>query len=151
MSLLLFLDSSALVKRYLFESGSDAVNALFHDQSVRLIISTLALAEVSSAIVRRLSREQSALLLDDFDADAKNVLAIAPLDDDVVLAAVDIVRRRRLRGCDAVQLAVALHIASALSDDAEATVGLEFVCADDALNTAAEAEGLRTLNPTDPE
>ena len=150
MSRLLFLDSSALVKRYLFEAGSDAVNALFHDPSVHLIISTLALAEVSSAIVRRLSREQSALLLDDFDADAKNVLAIAALDDDIALAAVDLVRRRRLRGCDAVQLAVALHIAAALSDESEATVGLEFVCADDALNTAAEAEGLRTMNPTDP-
>jgi predicted nucleic acid-binding protein len=151
MSRLLFFDSSALVKRYLFEAGSNAVNALFYDQSVRLIISTLALAEVSSAIVRRLSREQSTLLLDDFDADAKNVFAIAPLNDDVALAAVDLVRRRRIRGCDAIQLAVALHIASALSDDAEETVGLEFVCADDTLNTAAEAEGLRTLDPSDSE
>ena len=146
---LLFLDSSTLVKRYLLESGSDAVNALFHDQSARLIISTLALAEVSSAIVRRLPQAQSVLILADFDADAQNVLSIAPLDDDVALAAVELVRRHRLRGCDAAQLAVALRIASVLSEDVKETVGLEFVCADDALNTAAEAEGLRALNPTD--
>ena len=149
MHRLLFLDSSALVKRYLFEAGSDAVNALFQEQSARLIISTLALAEVSSAIVRRLPQTQSVLILADFDADAQNVLSIASLNDDVALAAVELVRRRRLRGCDAVQLAVALHIAAALSEDAEEIVELEFVCADDALNIAAEAEGLRVLNPTD--
>ena len=141
MHRLLFLDSSALVKRYLFEAGSDAVNALFQEQSARLIISTLALAEVSSAIVRRLPQTQSVLILADFDADAQNVLSIASLNDDVALAAVELVRRRRLRGCDAVQLAVALHIAAALSEDAEEIVELEFVCADDALNIAAEAEG----------
>lgn len=149
MSRLLFLDSSALVKRYLLESGSDAVNGLFHDADTRLIISTLALAEVSSAVVRRLPKADAEKIFADFDADAQNVLVIASLDDEAALAAVDLVRRRRLRGCDAIQLAVALRIAKALIEDEDEKVDFGFVCADDALNTAAKAEGLVAFNPTD--
>jgi len=52
MALFLF-DTSALVKRYHVEVGSDKVDEIFDDPDNVLIISELALVEVTSALLKR--------------------------------------------------------------------------------------------------
>jgi predicted nucleic acid-binding protein len=52
-----FLDSSALVKRYHQESGTNLVEDLFRDSENRLFISRLAIVEIHSCFAR-LVREQ---------------------------------------------------------------------------------------------
>jgi len=68
---ILYLDASALLKRYVAESGSREVNALIVGASV---VGTVAIsrAEVSSAFakasrMRRLSREEAASALQVFN------------------------------------------------------------------------------------
>jgi len=55
MAFFLF-DTSALVKRYHVEAGSDKVDEIFEDSDNILIISELALVEVTSALLRKRNR-----------------------------------------------------------------------------------------------
>lgn len=50
----IFLDTSALVKRYHPELGSDCVNAIFEDRNHSLVTSRLTITELQSAMMRRL-------------------------------------------------------------------------------------------------
>ncbi len=82
-----------------------------------------------------------ALLLRHFDAQ----YLVVPLSDAVVEQAVRRTQQHRLRGYDAVQLALALdaHVTTA----AAGLPALTFVAADDDLLAAARAEGLAAENP----
>ncbi len=151
MAVVHFFDSSALVKRYMLEAGTDVVNGLVNNTETRMIVSSLTRAEVSSAFVRRLPAKEARALLDALDKDLATQFAIKPVDEATVSAASTLVRRHRIRGCDAVQLLAALRISQALADasDPGAAISLVFVCADHELNAAARAEGLAALNPAD--
>ena len=63
----------------------------------------------------------------------------------IIDRAVEITQRRKIRGCDAIQLATALSLNAALL--AEELQPLIFVAADAELLQAAEEEGLATENP----
>ncbi|HLY60536.1 MAG TPA: type II toxin-antitoxin system VapC family toxin [Terriglobia bacterium] len=130
-----FLDSSALAKRYVKESGSDRVDSILYSAS-SLGVSVICLSEVISALSRRrregrLTREQyqkskQALLEDIADASVVN------LTDQVMARAVDLIEHWPLRSSDA------LHLASAAEWSAEL-----FVSADEIQCAAARGEGLR--------
>ena len=130
-----FLDSSALAKRYVQESGSARVDALLLSAS-SLGISMVSVPEVVSALCRRrrerkLSQQQylkaKQALLDDLrDASVVNVT------DQVVARAVELLERWPLRSSDS------LHVASA----AEWAADL-FVSADQTQCVAARGYGLR--------
>lgn len=146
-----FWDTSAIVKRYFAERGSEAVNRLFGVEQGRHFASQLVRAEVTSAIVRRTEEAQTARrLLDDFLHDLIVQVDLLGLDDGLVDAGVDLIGRHRLRGCDSLHLAAALRIYTELNRDLpddEPAINLVFVCADDDLNAAAVAEGLTIDNP----
>ena len=72
---------------------------------------------------------------------------IAPLSDQVVDLAVDLTRRHPLRGYDAVHLATAIVLNTALLE-AELSP-LTFVSADEILCEAARGEGLPADNPNE--
>ena len=135
-----YYDSSALVKKYVSEAGSAYIHGLITDKRIIPFISKLTLVEVSSALLRRAAPTEITRVLVDFDHDAATLYTAITLDDVVVGEAFRLVRRHRLRGCDALQLATALRIARRIP-------GLLFVAADDALNAAAQTEGLAVENP----
>lgn len=146
-----FWDSSAIVKRYFAEKGSEAVNRLFGTEKGRHFASQLIRAEVTSAIVRRTDAARTARrLLDSFTHDLAVQVDLLGLDDGLVDAGVQLISRYRLRGCDSLHLAAALRLYAEfnrdLSDD-EPAINVVFVCADDRLNAAAVAEGLAAANP----
>lgn len=130
-----FLDSSALAKRYVQEPGSDRVEEILFSAS-SLGISVICVAEIISALCRRrreskLSRRQylkakQALFEDIADASVVNIT------DQVMARAVELLERWPLRSSDA------LHIASAAEWSGEL-----FVSADDRQCAAAQAYGLR--------
>jgi hypothetical protein len=141
--LIRFLDSSALVKRYVREPGSDVVARLFRSSS-KLAASSLAAFEVAAALFKRaragdvsteLARKHAARVAADLD-EMHVVEARRPVLD----LATELVSRRALRAYDAVQLASAMRLARA------AGVAVTFVCADEALTAAALAEGIRGLH-----
>ena len=146
----LFWDTSALVKKYFAEVGSETVQVLLGAPGHFHNIAPLTLAEVSSAIVRRANPDQATELLAAFDEDVRpgGLVNVLEFPDDIFGRAVELVRRHRLRGCDALQLVAAVAWAVAFRELED--VGEQdylFVCADDALNVAARAEGLAVINP----
>ncbi len=138
-----FLDTSALVKRYHRESGSEQVNAIFDDQSNVLIISELAIVELASALQRKRNRgEITVRALNDalaqFDNDVLSDLIVANFLSDFIRRARDLVLQHGLRTLDALQLTAALEFRA---------LAPVFVCADDTLCQAASNAGLSVLNP----
>jgi uncharacterized protein len=129
-----FLDSSALAKRYIQETGSDRVEAILSSSSA-LGVSVICLSEVVSALCRRrrereLSRPQyleakQALLSDIEDA------SVVAITDEVVSRAVELLERSPLRSSDS------LHVACAIEWSAQL-----FVSADGRQCAAAKAYGL---------
>ncbi len=143
-----FYDTSAIVKRYFVETGSERVDVMLTDSASSHIISRLTLAEVNAAIVRRAPSNDVADLTVRFDNDAETVFGYVVVVDAMFDEAVVLVRRHRLRGCDSLQLASALHLSQALQALDEEN-DLVFVCADGDLNAAALVEGLAVINPGD--
>ncbi len=142
---ILFLDTSAIVKRYIAEAGSAHVNQILHESNLSYI-SSLTLAEVTSALARRMDAVAASNAQTQFDTDVRSSLITSGLDDALVIQAVSLVQRHRLRGCDSIQLAAASRVRQAIIDTG-VNAPLHFVCADDELNHAAQIEGLLFDNP----
>ena len=143
-----FFDSSALAKRYIQEQGTAAVLVLF-EKAGRLVISRLAIVEVTSALVRRqrageMSARQFEVVFSALSADLRQRFEVVDLGGPVTTRAVDLVRAHALRAADALQLACALIGRGERKEDSEFT----FVSTDRELNAAAELEGLSILDPT---
>ena len=135
-----FLDSSALAKRYINESGSDRVEEILASAS-SLGVSVLCLSEIISALCRRrrerkLSAQQYAMakeaLLNDI-ADA----SVVYVTDHVVAHAVDLLERWPVRSSDS------LHVAAAAEWSADL-----FVSADHRQCVAARGCGLQVEDLT---
>lgn len=147
--MIVFMDASAVVKRYIAEVGSAWVAALMNDPANRIFIATITEVEVTSAIQRRalggsLTREAARAVLARFETDVTMGYSRIALIPAVIHRAKLLVRAHTLCAYDAVQLATALQIATRLEAGT-----LTFVSADRALNTVAQAEGLSVANPND--
>jgi uncharacterized protein len=110
-----FLDSSALIKRYVEERGTEWVRAITApDAGHGIVVAQIAPIEIVSGIVRR-ARDGSFLdrtvhdtrLL--IDLHASREYRVVALTDEVVRRAEDLLEHRSLRASDAVQLASALE------------------------------------------
>ncbi len=146
-----FLDTSAIIKRYISEQGQAWILSLCNPaQSHELYISQAALIEVVAAICRR-AREQSISiaerdrLITVFRQDSKESYNIWPVTTDLHHAAGDLCRSHRLRAYDAVQLACVLALRQYTSTN-QAPEPF-FVCADTDLLDVAGVEGLQVENP----
>ena len=145
-----YLDSSALVKHYVSETGSAWVRELCHDPISAVFISELALVEVGSAFARRCRRgeitdEDRRNYLDVFVYDCAENYHLIPAERATVERGLDLTQRHFFRGYDALQLACALAASDVLSvADLPALI---FVSADEDLLAAAAAEGMMVENP----
>ena len=146
-----FLDSSALVKRYVTETGTSWVQSVTHpSMHNRLIIARSTWVEVLSALARRqregsLSPEQVAGAIDSFCYDLDTHYQVVEINRELAEAAGLLATKHPLRAYDAVQLASALHIQPSFAH--ARLTSLTFAAADDRLLATAQAEGLRTENP----
>ncbi|MDE3088234.1 MAG: type II toxin-antitoxin system VapC family toxin [Chloroflexota bacterium] len=145
-----FLDSSAIAKRYIEEPGSAWVESLCVSTIQPVIaLAQFSVVEVAAAFAARrrnnqLDPAEYEEVLDEFLSDQRRYSLVAA-DQVVIDTAIQLTRRQRLRGCDAIQLASALSLHQALLKDG--LPGITFVCADDDLLIAAAGEGLATENP----
>ena len=138
-----YLDTSALLKRFVAETGSVMVQAIVSRHGP-VATAKIAYAEAHAAFARRrraghLSERQYAATCRRFEHDWDAWIRL-DLDDDVLVLARDLVRRHPLRGFDAIHLASAIALRIALGED------LAFAAADARLLAAARAERLRALN-----
>jgi uncharacterized protein len=148
---LYFLDSSAVVKRYVAEAGHTWIVALCDPaQGHDLHIAQAALVEVVATLCRKareaaITTAERDSLVADFRRDTMTTYAVRSVTTAIYTWAGDLCRTHRLRAYDAVQLAAVL----ALRDDAQVSGAPlpTFVCADTDLLGFAGAEGLSTENP----
>ncbi len=149
----LFLDSSALVKRYVRETGSPwPIQQTNPVTGHMLYVARITGVEVVSAIVRKaraggLAAVDVANALVDFHADFSGGLSIVEVDAPVVNEAIRLAEKHGLRAYDAVQLAAALKVKVVPS--ATGVVPVTLVSADTDLNTAAKTEGLAVDDPNE--
>lgn len=155
---MLYLDSSALIKRYQNERGTEALNTRLQEEAKGLrsvFTSVLTYAEIHAALARRarenlLSPEEAAVVQDEFDADW--VLSIGPIElgTNVLGLVRDIVRGFALRGADAIHLASALWLRDmgrlGLKVD-QYTGPLVFVSSDKQLVRAASKHKMEVFDP----
>lgn len=111
---MLYLDASALIKRYYHESGSDAVNARFATGE-RIFTSVLSYAEVQAALGRKyhqrgLSRADFQRACDGFRWHFVIGLSVLEADTNTMAAVPALVERYPIRGEDAVHLSAALWL-----------------------------------------
>jgi predicted nucleic acid-binding protein len=144
------LDSSAVVKRYVLETGSAWVTALVDPAAGhRTYLAGITGVEVVSAITRRqrgggLSLADATLLLTAFRRHLSGPYVVVDLTPSHIARAMDIAEKHALRGYDAVQLAVAIGLNVIATVAGETFV---LISADAALLAAATAEGLAVDDP----
>ena len=137
--MILYCDTSALIKRYVAEEKAEAVNEFWDNASV-ITTSVVAFAETMAVFSRKfregvLSSEEYKETVKEFKSDYKHLLLV-PLNEDLNISIENLLKRHSLRGFDAI------HLASAIIFKQPADAELIFACFDHALNHAAKKEGL---------
>ncbi len=137
----IFLDTSALAKRYVQEPGSGELSELLTSITSEIFISTLAFVEFASAMGRKLRNKEIAKAkvgeaIKELEEDWYEVFAKIPLEDTLAETGAAIALEHSLKGADAV------HLASAQLIDAEL-----FVASDKKLVRMAKKMGINSYNP----
>ncbi|TXF10348.1 type II toxin-antitoxin system VapC family toxin [Pelomicrobium methylotrophicum] len=142
--MILYLDTSALVRSYIEEEGHAVIVAALH-RAQQTATHLIAYAETRAALARiermqRIGKKELAKVRNAFESDWRAMLHILPTEA-LVRRAGDLADQFGLRGYDSVHLAAAESLAIDLR------YPIHFASFDGALNTAADTLGLRTLIP----
>jgi predicted nucleic acid-binding protein len=140
--MILYLDTSAILKKYFKEPGSNEVIAKWKEAG-GIFTSSVAYAEVMAAFHRKnrevdIGRTRFRNILNSFQEDWSGFFHVE-ITDDLNRLIGRLVKVHPLRGFDAIHLASALVISEKVGKD------LWFVCFDDRLLKAAKKEGLNTF------
>ncbi|MBM3242647.1 type II toxin-antitoxin system VapC family toxin [Candidatus Poribacteria bacterium] len=146
-----FVDSSAVVKRYITEIGTPWFQSLMKNVKPRLIfVSKITGAEVIAAFSRRLrTKEISATAYHtavvSFERDFQHYYSQIAVTDAVITNAMQLAKFHPLRGYDSVQLASTLLLKRRLHQMGQPD--FTFISADENLCQIAVLEGLHIENP----
>ena len=137
--MILYLDTSALIKLYVYEAGSDEVKIRVQDAQI-VSTSRVAYVEARAGVARKhrvgeLTEEEYRRILEDLEGDWENYFVIE-VSEDVTQLGGDLVDKYPLRGFDAI------HLASGLLLKRRTRLHVSFFCFDERLQGAARAEGL---------
>lgn len=129
-----FFDSSAMVKAYIAEVGTNWVRSILDDPQHRISISALAEVEVTSALTRRfnegdLTQVELDLACDELRLDCAAYILVE-MTSQILEAAVANARTHSLRAYDAVQLASAIAVRTALLSAPGHAIDFNLVSAD---------------------
>ena len=137
--MILYLDTSSLVKLYVEEHESSKVDILVKSSEVTAT-SLVACAEARAAFARRFrekafTTDEYNRLKEYFDKDWSRYLILSVTGDMIRLAG-DLAEKHALRGFDSI------HLASALTLRQELSSPIVFSCFNDNLQKASEREDL---------
>lgn len=140
--MILYCDTSALVKRYVREGRSEDVRRAWREAR-RVATSDVAYAETVAAAARRwrqgdLTDRDHEKLQERFIRDFRTLVQV-PISPALNRRIANLVRTHPLRAFDAI------HLASALLVRDEVRAPVVFACFDDDLACAARVEGLELL------
>lgn len=146
-----YADSSALVKRYVNETGSPWVQTLCNPPTGHVLaLAHIGLVEIAAALSMKVRQGILATsvrdnLLRDLQSDAQNQYWLIDVDHNLIQRAIQLTGQHKLRGYDAVHLAAAIFLHETLAQ-AQLPAPV-FLCADGDLLLAAQAAGLLTEDP----
>ena len=137
--MIVYLDTSSLVKLYVEESESSKVDDLVKSSEVTAT-SLVAYAEARAAFARRyrekaFSSDEYNRMKEVFNKDWSRYLILSVTEDMIRLAG-DLTEKHALRGFDSI------HLASALTLRQELSSPIVFSCFDDNLQKASKQEDL---------
>jgi predicted nucleic acid-binding protein len=148
-----YLDASALVKRFRHELGSEVVDDTIERVSThdprRLVVSTLTTLETLSILNRR--RNEAQIPLQAFILSLRGVIGqikrffhYLVLDDHFLIASAKYTIKHNINSADAIHLAILLALQETLrQNDGE----LVCMAADKRLARAARTEGISVVDP----
>jgi predicted nucleic acid-binding protein len=141
---MIYFDSSALVKRYLKEKGTDVVLSLTTREEF-VATSKLAYPELLSTFMRKnreggLREEPLKSILNRLEADWLEFFIIE-IHDELFPLVKSLIRKYPLKGADSI------HLASALWLESMTKTEVMFIASDMSLLDAATKENLKILNP----
>lgn len=147
-----YFDACALAKRFTQEQGTEVVNELFFLAPRRqMTCLVIGLLEVTSILVRhrngmRLSPPLFKTAMAQFKAEVIDHGDFRKLSttDALLYASADLITKHNLNATDSVILRAALELQDALRQDGDELI---LWTADGRLIRAAEAEGVRAINP----
>lgn len=139
-----YVDTSALVKRYHVEPGSQRIDQLFGDPTATFLAANIALTEITSALDRKvqeslLTRDALNTVLAAIARDLLEDFWLIEIERAHILRSQELILRHHLRALDALHLSVLLS----LQDLAPVLVS-----ADQKLLEAAKQERYAVLDPT---
>jgi len=144
-----YLDSSALIKRYRDEKGTEVLDALFENKNNSEAITTslftvLEITSVATRLLRANNISQSAYgqLIGEISKDFNQTIVAQSISDTTLSEAIALITAYGLKAPDAIQSASALVVRSKLTGQ-----DVYFLCSDSRLNAACISEGLLVLNP----
>jgi predicted nucleic acid-binding protein len=152
-----FFDTNAIVKRYVTEPGSawvreqcDAKEPTTLKALHTIFISEITIVEGAAALailVRNgvMAKRDGQDAYKKFMAEADTEYKLIGITSAMIRAAAQLTQQHPLKGYDALQLAVTLHIHQLLN---ARKLALTFVSSDKQLLRAAQAESLTTIDPT---
>lgn len=151
-----YFDSSALVKLYYPETGSEWIEQIVNDLDEEsrpanlIVITQIGIVEVAAAFARlqrtgQITQDQRDHLYTSILEDDNIAFRSYALTEDIVKLAAGLTQKHTLRGYDAVHLASAIKLDQRISRAGYAR--LKFISADNQLCNASIAEGLTTINP----
>lgn len=142
--MILYLDTSALVKRYFREQYSEEILSRWKS-ATHIVTSFVAYAETMASLYRKKREADLAdalirKIVDSFQQDWEGFIRVEVNGE--LNAYIDrVVAKHPLRGFDAIHLASAIVIHERLPE------GFVFACFDDRLASAAQSQGLETFPP----
>ena len=147
-----YLDTSAIVKRYRTEKGTELIDRLFKEIETskhRLATSFLPVLEFVSALRRlvkakEISQEIFIDSLARFVADLETYFAISPVDDTTISKSIFLIIKHAIKTADSIHLASAIELREVLRKSEERLI---FVGDDEELCTTALNEGTDVINP----
>jgi predicted nucleic acid-binding protein len=146
-----YLDSSALVKRYIVERGTLWIRSLTVRHAAHVLFTARVTGpEVVAAIARKVHvgdmlPHDAARAANNFRRDWRIQYQIVEISSDLADRAMDLAQKHVLRGYDAMHLAAALELRQ--RRQVRTAAGLTFLSADVGQLQAAGAEGLSVQDP----
>jgi len=138
-----YLDSSALIKRFVEEKGSECVRRII-EREEPIATAKIAYAEIHSGLARKrregnISSNQYTLICRQVERDWNSYVRM-DLTDDALSLVRTLIQRHPLRGLDAIHLASALILKTSLGEQ------VSFASADVRPLRAAAKEDLISIN-----
>ena len=139
----LFFDTSALIKKYIDEKGSDKVDELFNNAE-NIYVSNITEIETLSTFKRlqienEITEEEYLNLKKEIDIDF-NSFEILELDYEIINCSKEVIDKYQLKSLDSIQLGSLLVIKEIID---------YFIVCDKKLLEAGKKEKINTINPNE--